>query len=385
MPGFAAELRRIDEEIAAIGEEPGDAAEATRYAYLLYQRASIANDLPALRRVEPVIDGAIDMLVHPDDLYLLKANIAFKLHRLADVEAALDAAPSVGESAEGRLLRADLDFQHGRYGRALDLYQNVVEADRSWAALARLAYYHGKTGEPERADALYREAHDELTAKEMRAFAWIEVQRGFLDFARGRYDDADRHYRRAEAAYPGYWITAEHKAELLGAEGHYAEAIAILERLAAAVVRPDLEQAAGELCALAGEAERARQWHARALAGYLKSAGGGEVHYWHHLADYFTEIAEDGPAAVEWARKDLALRENWATQAALARAFHVAGRGDEARLWIDRTLASGIVEAGLCRDAAMIYAACGHTAEAAQYSERARRLNPRYDQFHIHH
>ncbi len=289
------------------------------------------------------------------------------------------------ESAEGRLLRADLDFQHGRYRRARDLYQSVVEAERSWAALARLAYYHGKTGEPERADLLYREAQDELTAKEMRAFAWIEVQRGFLDFARGRYDDADRHYRRAEAAYPGYWLTDEHIAELLAAEGHYAEAIAILERLSAAVLRPDLEQAAGELCALAGETERARQWHSKALAGYLESAGHGEVHYFHHLADYFTEVAQDGRAAVSWARKDLDLRENWATQAALARAFRADGQHDDARLWIDRVLASGIVEAGLFGDAAMIYAVCGHAAEAAEYSERARRLNPHYDQFHIHH
>ena len=143
------------------------------------------------------------MLAHPGDLYLLKANIAFKLHRLADVEAALDAAPSVRESAEGRLLRADLDFQHGRYRRARDLYASLVEAERSWAALARLAYYHGKTGEAERADLLYREAQDELTAKEMRAFAWHRSPARVSRFRARPLRRGRRHYRRAEAAYPG--------------------------------------------------------------------------------------------------------------------------------------------------------------------------------------
>jgi hypothetical protein len=38
---------------------------------------------------------------------------------------------------------------------------------------------------------------------------------------------------------------------------------------------------------LAGEASIAQRWHDRALAGYLQSADRGEVHYYHHLADYF--------------------------------------------------------------------------------------------------
>ena len=90
------------------------------------------------------------------------------------------------------------------------------------------------------ADRLYEEAEDELTAKEMRAYAWLEVQRGFLDFAHGRHGDARLHYRRADAAYPGYWLVEEHIAEVLGAEGRYAEAVEILERIVSTVDRPDL-------------------------------------------------------------------------------------------------------------------------------------------------
>ena len=77
------------------------------------------------------------------------------------------------------------------------------------------------------ADRLYAEAEDELTAKEMRQYAWIEVQRGFLRFTHGRYAEARGIIERADQAYPDYWLVDDHTAELLGAEGRYAEAAAL--------------------------------------------------------------------------------------------------------------------------------------------------------------
>ena len=149
MAGYEAEIGRLDEDIAAFGGAaalcpPTDAARVTQYVYRLYQKASLAGDLTALRRVEATIDRAIPLLAQSGDLYLLKANVAFKLHRLADVAAALSASRSVFESEEGRLIRADLDFQYGRYREAEDGYQQVLAAERSWAALARMAYFRGR-------------------------------------------------------------------------------------------------------------------------------------------------------------------------------------------------------------------------------------------------
>ena len=232
--GFPAEMRRIETEISDIGgAEPFPAVEPnrlTRSLYLIYQRASLAGDLVELSVVNQAIDRAIPLLRHPGDLYLLKANVAFKLHKLPEVRSAIQVLPSVYSSLEGRLIRADLDFQDGRLAKAKEQYVAVIETSRSWAALARLAYFHSKMGDPA-ADQLYAEAEEELTAKEMRSFAWLEVQRGFLAFAQGEYSRARSHYDCAEAAYPGYWLVGEHVAECLGAEGNYREAATILERI----------------------------------------------------------------------------------------------------------------------------------------------------------
>ncbi len=228
--GYAAEMRHIDEDIAALSGA-SDPEQATRHVYRLYQKAAISGDLAALTAVISSIDDAITFLSNPGDLYLLKAHAAFKLHKLVNVDAALRSGPSVYESDEGRLIRADLDFQHGRYQMAEDGYIEVLQRERSWGALARLAHLRGKMGDVTAADRLYEEAQDQLTAKEMRAYAWLEVQRGFLDFVHGRRGAARLHYRRADAAYPGYWLVNEHIAELLGAEGRYEEAAAIFERV----------------------------------------------------------------------------------------------------------------------------------------------------------
>ena len=381
--GYAAELRRITDDIAALAGT-SDPEAITRRLYRRYQLASNSGDLAALAAIERNIDDSVAWLANPGDLYLLKANAAFKLHKLAEVAAALRAAPSVHDSDEGRLIRADLDFQHGHYQAAERCYLEVLKHERSWGALARLAHLRSKMGDSTGADDLYEEAQDQLTAKEMRAYAWLEVQRGFLDFARGRHGEAQLHYGRADKTYPGYWLVDEHIAELLGAEGRYDEAVGILERIISIVDRPDLDQAIGELYEFAGQGRPAVYWKERALSAYLDSAQRGEVHYYHHLVDYYTDVEEDGGEAVKWAYKDLQLRENFATQAALAWALYRDGRFSEARHWIDRALASGVVNARLYFCAGDIHSA-GDTIRSRELRERALKLNPDVAGFHIHH
>ena len=382
--GYAAEIGRIDDDIAAlVGATDPEAI--TRRLYRRYQKASIAGDLAGVAQIIAAIDDSLTALANPGDFYLLKANAAFKLHKLAEVDAALRVLPSVYDCDEGRLIRADLDFQHGHYQAAESGYLDVLQRERSWGALARLAHLRGRMGDATGADNLYQEAEDQLTAKEMRAYAWLEMQRGFLDFVRGRPGEAGLHYRRADAAYPGYWLVEEHIAELLGSEGSCEEAAAILERIVSTVDRPDLDQAIGELYELAGDSGCARHWEERALNAYLQSAERGEVHYHHHLVDYYADVVEDGANAVKWAYKDLQLRENFATQAALAWALYRDGQFGNAVCWIDRALASRVVDARLYFRAGEIYCAAGDKARGDELRERALKLNPAVAGFHLHH
>jgi tetratricopeptide (TPR) repeat protein len=387
---FAEELRRLDERIAMHRDTalapPTDTERVTTYVDACYRRALLTGDLEALERVELLIDHGIALIPHPSDLWLLKARLAFHLHRLADVAHILDTVAPARNSAEGQTLLADLDVQHGRVGDAVSRYEAVIGKHRSWAALAGLAWLQFKFGDPARADRLYVEAADELTAKEMRAFAWLELQRGVLDLAHGRPEEAERHYARAARAFSGWWLVDEHRAELLAHQGNLAEAMTLYEGIAAErpELRPELHQALGQLYLLAEQPGRARSHFVQARAGYVDSVRCGGVHYFHHLADFYSEAMVDGARAVDWARRDLALRENFSTQAALAWALLRAGHSAEAAEWMDRALASGVKDAHLYAQASAVYQAGGNQAQASRCLALARAIDPRPISFHVH-
>lgn len=385
---FENELERIRQELAELNGNaltlPVDSAKVSRLAYLQYQRASLTGNLDALGDADATLDNAIRHLGPSGDLYFLKANIHFKLHRLNDVEQDLQLGRDLLLSTPGRALKADLDLQRGRYQTAQAEYEALIEEERTWDALARLAYLHFKLGDLEKADRLYDEAADELTAKEMRHYSWLELQRGVVDLSCGDYDKARQHYERSERAYSGHWMADEHMAELLGAQGKYEEAEARYRGVVERVPRPDFQQALGELYISMGKSAEATKWLDRARTGFLESAALGEVHYYHHLADFYADVDENGPEAVKWARKDLDLRRNFSTLAALAWALYRAGQFLEAKELMDEALASGAKDARLFKTAGLIYQAASPNGKGARYLQMAGELNPNLKNFHVH-
>ena len=349
----------------------------------VYQHAVHTGNLAQLEAVEPVIDEGIRQIRFPGDLYFLKANLAFKLHRLDDVRRNLGADPSLLSGTQAKALLADLDFQEGRYAQAKDGYLDVIDRNRTWDNLARLAHFEAKMGDADLADRLFIEAEDELTAKEMRSFAWIELQRGLLDLAHGRHAKAGDHYQRAERAYSGHWLTAEHQAELLGAQGRYDDAAALYADIVERVPKPEIQQAFGELLTVMGKRELAQSWLEKALAGYLDAAQRGGIHYDHHLVDFYADVVKDGAEAVKWARKDIALRDNFASQAALAWALYRAGQLGEALDRMGQALASGARSAHLFSQASALYRAAGRVEDAERYAQSAAEINPRHRSFHV--
>ena len=385
---YEIELQRIDKEIAALNTSafnlPIDSPKVSRLAYLQYQQASLSGNLERLGDADATLDYAIRHLGPSGDLYFLKANIHFKLHRLNDVEEDLQLGRDLLLSTPGRALQGDLDFQKGRYQVAREAYEAVIDEERTWDALARLAYLNFKMGDLEKADRLYGEAVDELTAKQMRHYSWVELQRGVVDLSRGDYARARDHYQRGERAFSGHWLVAEHMAELSGAEGKFDEAEKLYREVVERVSRPDFHQALGELYLTMGKTQEATEWLDKARSGFLESAERGEVHYYHHLADFCADVDEDGPEAVKWARKDLELRRNFSTLAALAWALYRAGEFSEALKLIDEALSSGAKDARLFCAAGMIYKAASPNGKGDAYLKAAAELNPNLNNFHVH-
>jgi tetratricopeptide (TPR) repeat protein len=373
---FELELAQIDRDVSKL-EGCVDPESRVRLAYRLYHRASVCGDLEGLAAVESIIAEALERSLPKEDLCLLKANLDFKLHRLEAARRDLELAPALPARFEARTLLAEIDFQEGRYSHGQAALEELIAENRTWDNLARLAHWLGKIGETEAADRLYLEAEDELTAKEMRSFAWVELQRGVLDLTRGRYADAAAHYRCAAAAYSGYWHVEEHRAKLCNAQGEHEEAARLYQSILERVPKPELQQELGELYRHMGQHQRAGILLNRALESYVASARRGDVHYYHHLADFYAHAQPDSAEALKWARLDVKLRSNYSTQAALAGALYRTGEAREAAFFMDRALESGVRDPTLFLQAAEIYG-------DDRYRKMAEEINPRHEHIHVH-
>ena len=393
---FDLELRRMEDEIAALTKRAAastdqipDAESAVRVAYVLFRRASLTGRPEDFDATQAGVDRARASAGPMPELSLLQATLDVRFHRLAAARLALERvrgadATWVSDSPDAQALLADIDVQDGRYDAAAARLNDVARRRRTWDILSRLAYIESRRGDIEAADRMYAEAEDEVTAKEMRAYAWLELQRGQVQFGRGRYDAALAHYTRARQAYSGHWLADEYLAELLGAQRKFDEAIDLYRRAIARAPRPDLLQQLGDLYAYMGKPRDAKRWHDEALAGYLASVGRGEVQFVHHLAAFYADVAQDGSRAIEWARNDAALRRGYVTDDALAWALYRGGRMTEALDAATAALASGIADAHVYFHAATINTAAGRVDAGRRLLGQLAAINPRYDDFHVH-
>ena len=384
---YRLELERIEEDLCrekSNGTSAASSEKAIGLIYLEYLKASLTGSMEDFAGTKRAVDRAIGDFGSVPELYLVRANLNFKFHRIADAKSDIERLSDPDQPPGVRLLSADIKLQEGQYEEAEQGYLRAIEEKRTWDGLARLAYLRSIMGEVDSAETLYAEALDEITAKEMRSYAWVELQRGLLDLRHGRYEEALAHYRHADKAYSGYWLVEEHIAELMGAARRFEEAVALYGELIARTGKPELEQTLGDLYFYMGQPDRAKPWHEKALAAYLESVQRGEVQYFHHLATFYADMRQDGAEAVKWARRDLELRRNFASHDALAWALYRDGRFYEAEDEMNGALASGVEDAHLFFHAAMVYLAAGRTDEGRQFLKKAAEVNPRYESFHVH-
>jgi tetratricopeptide (TPR) repeat protein len=267
--------------------------------------------------------------------------VALAVHRADLARAALDAVPGLAERPAGRVLAADLAAFSGRYAEAREGYLRAAREEPRWDSTARLGALEVSTGRFEEADRRYAEAEEEITAKQMRAFAWVRVQRADLARALGELDHAADRLADADHAYPGWWYVAARRAALDLAAGRAASAVDGYRRVLAEVDRPEFREALGTALARAGDGVAAARCHAAAREAYLRSALRGEVHYLHHLAAHYADVVPDPEAAVIWAERDACIRRSGPTLSLLGWCLFRAGRVEEARAVLTEALSLG--------------------------------------------
>jgi tetratricopeptide (TPR) repeat protein len=329
---YAKETAGLQQKIAQLGE-PATKDDAIKLIYYRYQLAALSGDYNDFKAVEDSIDRALQTRGPADDIYYFRAQLNFKLHRLQAALDALASMPLAMDSTSLRALRADIALQQGHYAEALRGYEAIAAEKSDWDALARLAYYRLKTGRPEDADELYRQAADMIPASEMRSYAWVELQRGLLDLEYGRYQQALEHYQIADRAYSGYWLTEEHIAEVLQLSGRSAAAAKLYRKIIERTRNPQILTALANTVAATNPGEAAALYreadalYESQLALYPDAAAG-------HLIEYLLQKKEIDPRLQEYARRNHVLRPNAEAKLLLAKASLKLGAPEAAHALI---------------------------------------------------
>ena len=371
--------------------DPDDIIAQNRLADIYLQRLSENGDYEWLRRAGEAARrslASVPAQQNATGLYV-QARVEYESHHFA---AARDLASALIKieptKSRGFALLGDALLEYGDLEEAAAAYEKMRERKAAPVEIeARLGHLEVARGgrdaarvHLERAVAAARQlspVNPEITASCL-------VQAGELEFDSGKWEEAEKNYEAALAERPADVGALVRLAELRAAQAKYEEAISLFERAISQKPRPEFWHALGDVFAAAGKPEIAGQWRARAREAYLKNATEGNAHYFHHLAEFFSDTEPNPEEALKWARRDAELRHTAAVQDALAWALYRGGDLKQAVSVATKVLAGGVKDAEILAHAGTIFLAAGDSARGNELLVAAARVNPRHAEFHVH-
>ncbi|MES2684354.1 MAG: hypothetical protein V4650_12620 [Pseudomonadota bacterium] len=310
--------------------------------------------------------------------YLARAQFNFSVHRLTLVEPDLARASAESDPDVTAILalRADLAFYRGDYDAALSGYRQVLQRREDLPSLVRLALWHARTGHVSEALALLDRSDAIYHGDSQHPRAFLALQRGLIELDRGRWERALAHYQHALRLLPGWWLAAEHIAEIHALQGEHDAALREYAEVIEQTNSPEFMDAMAGLLRARGDETAARGWITRARKLYEERlATLPEATYGHGLSHFlqFGTPAE----ALALARKNHALRPYGEAQIQLADALLRSGAVRETETLVRSALSSGWRTAELHATAARAFAAAGQAEDSARQVALAKALNPR--------
>lgn len=271
---YTSALARIDRKLAE-AERLADARDRwpdhELVAELRMQRARLSGSIDDWLAADQAMADAFSVAPEGGGPRLTQVRLDLALHRLAAAEAGIAALEGSAVPPDGRalaLVRGDLAAQRGQLDAARAAFEAAIERGAEETEVgARIALL-------DRRAERYDRARDTLLAlaesRTGQARAWYLLQAGLVEWTRGQAAAALARYDEAAAAFPGWWLVREHRAEALAALGRTAEAEQIYRAVIEDTPNPAFMDALAELLAATGRAGEAETWVQRAEAAHAR-------------------------------------------------------------------------------------------------------------------
>ena len=367
-------VRELERRVAA---SPRDGDALTLLALAYQQRGRETGDPAYYRLASVALARAAAAHGRPELIFQARASLANTRHRfrtgLALARRALRLDRYNG-SAYGALGDAELNL--GRYRAAFAAYDRMADLSPGIAAYTRVANARELLGRRDAAAAALRLAlQADSTVPEQ--VAWTLVQRGNVEFNRGRTAAAAAAYRRALTAVPGYVHADAGLARVDAARGRYADAAARLRHVVERLPLPAYVILLGDVLHVSGhEAEARREYALVGAIERLFEANGVRT----ELQTALFDLDHGRHLRDALARARAAYRSAPGIYAddAVAWGLFRLGRCGEAKARSIRSLRLGTKDGLLFFHRGEIERCLGDSAAARLWFGRALRLNPHF-------
>lgn len=342
-----------------------------------YTRGRFRGDLDEIALAIETLGTCVKIEPEGPDCFVMRAEQEQSLHRFAETRADIDRAKKLNVDASRVAdLETELDWNGGRYDVAIKAIREARLKRPTSGSWMREAQLEHDLGNDDKVDAAFEAAEDLIVDTNPLPVAHLNVQRGMVKAHAGRLEDAVLFFREAVVRIPNYVAANEHLAEALHQLGQDDEATKIYEAIVKQSDDPEFMHALASLYKAHGKPDKARELDAKATSRYealLKKYP--EAMYW-HASEFYLDTG-NAAKALELLRKNVMLRPNSLSFAALAHAELENKQTAEAKASIDKALAMPLESADLFYTASKVYEASGDTAAAASYLTRAKARNPR--------
>lgn len=353
-----ASISSLQEHLRA---QPRDAVGWSTLALALVERARISGDPSSYPSAEQAARRSLRVQPVDNDRALgALAALATARHEFARALTLANRALAINPYQPGGLVvRVDALTELGRYDQQLHALEVADRRQPGLGVFARYSYAYELRGDLNRASELLRRSLTPTASPADRAF--LLTQLAELDRRRSRLSDAARLLRQALQAIPDYVPAQVSSARLAVAQGRFDDAERWWRKVVTRLPLPEHVVALGELYESTGqEAQAQQQYDVVAATRRLQKASGvrGDLELALFEADHGDPQVALRAARTEWSR-----RRSIHAADALGWALHAADRDFaalrharlatrlgtvEAPLWLHR----GLIEAGLGRDAA---------------------------------
>ena len=369
-----------------IKSDPEDFSAHNKLAGLYLQKLRETGDVAfldlAFRSARASLDSVPDAANSGGLAALVQAE--FAAHEFA---AARDHAVRLTELEPGKSypqgMLGDALLELGEYDRAAAAYKKMAQIDKgispnSEMKLARLAQLKGDNAGAQKHFTAALTLILNLTAPPRETVAWLRWQLGETAYSVGEYETAEKHYLDALVTFPDYYRAIASLGRVRAARGDSPGAIEQYEKVVRILPDPTYIAALGDLYKLAGhEGDAKKQYELVEQLGRLSELN-GEL-YNRQLALFYADHDIKLEEAYRLAAKEYETRRDIYGADALAWMALKAGKLTEAQAAMKDASRLGTKDARLFYHAGMIEKAAGNNARAADYLQKALKLNPAFD------